>query len=314
MTTAPPVRFCPRHRVPLGTAGCPRCSQEEKLKSRHEERAYWRWLLRASVPLLLFGVWLAVRPQKPEPDRLDPEPFRNAIETAESVLYRGDRLTYEDRTALADGLQALGEQLHKSLPSVALRLAIEDMDPFLGITAFEASEDHLDVVAARQRWEVLRAKHFQQAKWFEHGSRALEEAQTSAVAKGVPPDAEGYRASLEQIRALSGRIQDAIERLPANPDELDSDSYEIWQSVKQDTARDVARIRSQLPLKHNDVDASWQQALRKLEKALDAVSKTAGPDIHTPTLVPMRATGGARVYQANIHIQAAREAIETAAR
>lgn len=195
-----------------------------------------------------------------------------------------------------------------------LRRAIEDMEPFLMITAFDASENRVDIVAARQRWEVLRAKHFQQAEWFEHGSRALEEAQTSATAKGVPPDAESYRASLEQIRALCGRIQDAIERLPDNPDDLDSDSYEIWQSVKRDTAQDVRRIREQLPLKRNDVDASWKQALRKLEKALDAVSQAAGPDIHTPTLVPMRATGGARVYQANMHIQAAREAIETAAR
>jgi hypothetical protein len=188
---------------------------------------------------------------------------------------------------------------------VPLRRAIEAMEPFLMITAFEASENRVDLVAARQRWEQLRGAHFQQADWFAQGSRALEEAQTSAAARGVPPDADAYMASLEQIRALSGRIQDAIERLPANPDDLDGDSYDIWQSVKRDTAQDVGRIRQQLPLKRDDVDEGWKQALRKLEKALDAVAKAAGPDIHTPTLVPSQPTGRARVHQANSHIQAA---------
>jgi hypothetical protein len=302
----------------MGRAGCPRCLQEERLAHREEEQAFWhwfrRWALRLLIPALLVSLWLAPKPDKVEPDRLDPESYRKAIETVESVLYRGDRLTADDRVALADGLQALSIALHQSRPSLALRRAIEGMDQFLTVTAFESSQDRLDVVDARKRWEVLRAAHFQSAEWFERSSQALEEAQTSTSARGVPPDVDRYEQSLDQMRALIDRVQTYVEQLPENRDDLDGDTYDRWQADRKTTAADVQRVREGFPLKRTDVDQSWRKALNDLEKALDTASRIVAPDPYSPTLVPNRSSGLFRVRLAQGALQKARESVAAALR
>ena len=314
MSSAPPVRYCPRHRVPMGTRGCPRCDQEERLSHREESSAFRRWLIRAAVPLLIFGAWLAMRrPPPPAPDRLDPAPYRNAIETAESVLYRGDRLTWEDRQALSQACFALGEQLNRT-PSVLARRAAEAMGPFLSFTAYDAEQDRLKVVEARGQWEALRQAHFQDAPWFSRSSQALEEAQSSTSARGVPPDVDRYEASLSEITALVNRLQDALEQLPDDPEDLDGDTYDRWQAQRRDTRRDMERIRQGFPLARDDVDQSWKLALSRLNQALETTGRIAGPDPRTPALVPRRSSGRVRVLEAQGAIRSAREALAAAVR
>jgi len=312
MSSPPSARLCPRHRIAVGPRGCPRCDQEERLAHREESNHFRRWAIRAAVPLLLFGAWLAIRPQpRTAPTRLDPNPYRNAIETLESVLYLGDRLTWEDRQTLSQALLTLGEQLNRT-PSVLARRVGEAMTPFLSITAFEADSDRLKLVEARTKWEQLRRAHFQDAPWFAHGSQALEAAQTSSAARGVPPDVDRYEASLDEIAALLNRLEDGVERLTDYTQDLDGDAYDAWQSQRRDAATDADRIREGFPLVRDDVDQQWKLALRKLKQALDTVSRVAAPDPRTPTLVPTRSSGRVRVLSAKHAIQAAREAVATA--
>jgi hypothetical protein len=300
--------------VPIGTRGCPRCDQQERLAHRDESSAFRRWFIRAAVPLLIFGIWLAIRRQPAAvPDRLDPAPYRNAIETAESVLYRGDRLTGVDRQALSQACFALGEQLRRT-PSLAARRASDAMEPFIAATTFEAEMDRLNVVEARTQWEALRQAHFQDAAWFARASQALEEAQTSSSARGVPPDADRYEPSLTEITALANRLQDGLEQLPDDPEDLDGDTYDRWQGQRRDTKSDIERIRQGFPLERGDVDQRWKLALRKLNQALETVGRIAGPDVRTPTLVPRRSSARVRLLEAQAALRAAREAVADAPR
>jgi hypothetical protein len=312
--TAAQARFCPRHHVAIGPRGCPRCEREESLRHREEEHAFWRWAAWASLPLVAVGLYVVLRSHPAGPDRLDPEPYRRAIETAESVLYRGDRLTADDRSALADGLLALSEALHRTTPSPAWRRAIEGMDRFLNVTAIEARDETFDVVRVRKDWEGVRQACLQDAEWFEHSSQALEEAQTSSSARGVPPDADRYDKALEDVRFLANRAQTYVEMLPEGWEEMDGDAYDRWQSQRKEMAADIARAREGFPLKRNDVDASWRKALGDLERALDAVSRMFAPDPHTPTLVPSRGSASIRIGTARSAIQRAQDSIAAAAR
>lgn len=314
--SAVPARFCPRHRVAIGPRGCPRCEQAERIAHREEQRGFWRWAAWASLPLLVVGAWAALRPQRVEPDRLDPEPYRRAIETAESVLYREDRLSPEDRSALGDALQALSQAMQQSVPSVALRRAIQGTDRYLGMTAVMTRDETFDVVRARQEWERLRGLHFVEAEWFRHGSMALMEAQTSSAARGIPEDVDRYDRSLEGIRFLAERAQTYLEMLPEAGEDVDGDTYERWQSQKQEMAAAVERVNEGFPLIRppHEIDPAWGAARSALDNALRAVSRMCGPDPYSPSLVPNRNQAEFRAGSARSAIQRAQEAIDRAPR
>ena len=315
MSDAPAPRFCPEHRVPIGPRGCPRCVQAENIEHREELRAFWRWARWASVPVVLVGLWAVFRPEKaPAPNRLDPQPYRSAIETAESILYWGDRLTPEDRRKLTESLHALSIAIQTTPPSAAQHQASEELVPLLEITALEAEQDRVDVAEVRKQWEARRQACFQDADWFRHGSAALDEAQTSSSTPVVPPDVELYGMSLEQIRHLANRAQTYVEQLPFDPDDLDTEAYDTFQSQKREIAADAEKLREALPQKNAQMDPSWQKALRHLDEALSAVSKICGPDLTSPSLVPGRSEGVRRAHAAQFAIHTAQQSIEAASR
>lgn len=289
--------------------------QAEKVEHREELRAFWRWARWASVPLVLALLWAVFRPEKPlTPSRLDPTAYRSAIETAESVLYWGDRLTPDDRATLAEALRALADAIQRTAPSQAQHLASEGLVPFLVITALEVDQDRLDVVEVRRQWEARRQSCFEDADWFQRSSPALEEAQAASSARAVPPDVDRYGMSLEQIRHLANRAQTYVERLPSYPDDVDGDAYDGWQSQKREIAADVERVRESFPLKRPEVDPAWQKALRDLDEALRAVGRICGPDVRTPSLVPTRSQGVLRVQRAQAAIRKAQDSIDAAPR
>jgi hypothetical protein len=313
--TTTPARFCPHHRVPVGPRGCPRCVQAENVDHREELRAFWRWARWASVPVVLVGLWAVFRPAKPlTPSRLDPQAHRGAIETVESVLYWGDRLTPQDRVTLADGLRTLSVAIQRAVPSPAQHLANEELVPLLEITALEVDQDRLDVAEVRKQWEARRRSCFQDADWFRRSSPALDEAQASSAAPVVPPDADLYAMSLEQIRHLASRARTYVEQLPFDPDEVDGEVYDLWQSQKREIAADVQRVRETLPQKRPEMDQGWQKALRHLDEALGEVARICGPDIRSPSLVPSRAEGLNRAYRAQAAIRKAQDSIDAAPR
>jgi hypothetical protein len=282
---------------------------------REETRAFRRWALRLSAPLLLAALAFVAWPRRPAgPARLDPELFRKEIETIESVLYRGDRQTPEDRGTLSRALQVLVGSLRGWPPSEAKRRASTGMEQFLILTAVDSDLDRLDPVAARHRWEALRGEYFADAPWFERGSAALETAQASAESRGVPADMDAYDQSLAAIRSLITSARVSADELSADGSNPDLAAYDTWQRNKAQLQEDVAWIRERLPLKSDEVDPAWKVARSDLERALNRVAAVLNADPRTSTLQPHPVTTWERLRRAEIDVEAAGESIARASR
>lgn len=315
VTAVGPRPFCAKHRVALGPRGCPHCAQQEMRAHRDETNAFWRRAIWVSIPVLVLALAYAAWPRKPAgPVRLEPEPFRAEIETIESVLYRGDRLTFEDRDALARGLDALVGALRSRPQTEPKRRARAGMEEFLVLTGLDAERDRLDLLAVRHRWQALRGEYFADAEWLEHGSAALEAAQQSSESRGVPPDVAAYDQSLESIRAEFNWVRVVTDHLPSNMEDVDQKAYEGWQRDRDRLKGDVDRIRQDFPLKRDDVDPAWKRALYDLDHALQNVGQILNADAHTPTLMPHPSTAWQRLRVAQVGINRAADSIASAPR
>lgn len=313
--TQTPRRFCARHRVALGPRGCPHCAQQELRAHREEESSFWRQVRWGFIPLLVLAFAYIAWPRRADNlPTLDPEAFRKEIETIESVLYRGDRLTREDRESLSEGLGALTSALQRPPLGAAQRRALAGMSQFLVTTASDAAKDHLDVIDVRHRWQTLRGDYFRDAQWLEHGSTALEVAQRSSESRGVPPDVAAYDESLASIRTELNWARAVVDRLPGNLDDADPGAYDGWHRDKATLADDVEAIRRRFPLKREDVDMAWKRSFFELDHALQNVGGILGPDVHTPTLMPHPSTGQQRVMIAQVAINRAADSIASAPR
>jgi hypothetical protein len=314
MAAVSPRPSCAKHRVPLGPRGCPRCAQEDVRAHREEARRFWRQVTWVAVPLLVVAVTYMAWPRGPaRPALLDPEEFRNELETIESVFYRGDRLTDDDRAALAQGLDALVGRLRSRPQTAPKRRARAGMEEFLVVTSLDVERDRLDLPAIRHRWQSLRGEYFADAQWLEHGSAALEAAQRSSESRGVPPDVAAYDRSLETIRAEFAWARVVADHLPYNVEDV-GDAYDGWRRDRDRLKEDVDRIRSELPLKRDDVDPAWKSALYQLDRALTNVGQILNPDARTPTLMPHPSTAWQRAQVAQAGIERAAETIASAPR
>lgn len=270
------MSFCTVHQIKVGPRGCPQCLREEAVAHRIESGRFWRWaaLVFGGIALLA-GLTLALlpKPVRFEPF-LDPEPFRAAIETTESALYTTGRLTPEDRQALREGLAEFVMVLRKQLPTTAQRRALEKYERFCTMTPVEAESDYFDVVAARQQWETLRGQYFRPASWFRASSTALEQAQTSTTARGIPDDIPKYQAVIDELRLLNARAEAALQ---TPRDELDYDGRNSLDTFRSDMKRDVERVRQQMPARFQGMEPGWRRANDDLEAAVRSVAGALGP-------------------------------------
>lgn len=317
------MNVCPVHQMPLGPRGCPQCLRNEVLARAADRTRFWRWtaivflpaLAALALAALALGAWLAARTQPQREPRLDPSAFRAPIQTIESVLYETEAVTSDDRRLLGEGLRGLISELRRARPSLAQRRALEAVEPFCLVTAVEADEEGFNVLAARRQWEALRAKHFVEAPWFRASSPALEQAQASGAARGMPADAHLYQPALDQLRLLATRVETVLQSLPEHSGEdLEGDTHERWRAARLEVRADLERIRQQSPAPFEGMEPSWRRAYNDLEKAMREVPGMLGGDHRTPTLVPNATEGRYRIQRARYVLEQAQASLDAAAR
>jgi hypothetical protein len=173
---------------------------------------------------------------------------------------------------LKDGLREFQTILLRLRPSPTQRRAREEYQMFCTMTPAEADHDSFDVVATRRRWEELRRAHFRAAPWFRSSTPALEQAQTSATARGIPADAQKYQAVIDELRLLNARVEAHLAPAPLDRDQVDYDGRNVLESARADLRRDVERVRQQMPAQFVGMEPRWRRANTELESALRAVA------------------------------------------
>lgn len=269
--------LCPTHQVPIAPGGCPRCLREVVLAREAESRHFWRWAALVFGSLFVAVALTVVfwpRPRKVE-TRLDSAPFRPAIEAVEAVLYQTDRIDYGQQVALQGGLADFQVALRRLRPSVAQRRALEQYPMFCTMASHEVGNDGFDLVATRKKWEALRGEHFHPASWFRTSSPALELAQTTESARGIPADVHLYQPVINELRLLVSRAE-AASQTRSGYDE-DAPTFSPQTSAKEELKADIARIRQGFPAKALDKDPAWRKAHADLEAAMTAAGYMLGP-------------------------------------
>lgn len=310
------MSFCAVHRMNAGPRGCPQCLRGEALSRGAEAARFRRWaaLVFGSIVLAAALTFLLLPPPAFGPQYLDPEPFRPAIEKIEGALYSTERLGQDDRDALTLGLSELQAGIRKLRPSAARRRAQEPCARFCAVTAFEAERDTFDLPSARTRWEALRRSHFKPAAWFRASSIALQQAQTSASARGIPADAGLYQAAIDRLRLVQARAEAELGVLPEDPDEMDSADYQRWRQARPEVLKDIERLRAEFPVPFTGMEPGWRRAHDDLEQATRAVAGLLRPTTHTSSLVPYGQEARARVSQVRAAVDQAQASLDAAPR
>jgi hypothetical protein len=261
------MELCPKHQVPVGPRGCPRCLREVVLARETESGHFWRWaalvfgsILAAMV--LTIALWPSSRKAE---TRLDPAAFRPAIEAVEAALYHAGRLEAAKKVSLQQGLADLQARLRRLRPSVAQRRAMEQYPMFCTMAAVEVEHEGFDVVATRKRWEALRAAHFHPAPWFRASSPALELAQATESAGRIPADTHLYQPAIDELRLLVSRAEAA-----SRPREDLGGDPPPFSTTRAEIKADLERIRSGLPATVAGMDPAWRKAHADLEAAMTA--------------------------------------------
>jgi hypothetical protein len=302
--------------MPAGPRGCPQCLREDAVSHSLESGRFWRWaalVFGSIVGLAALTVVLAPSPSRVE-RVLDPTPFRSAIETTESVLYAAGRLGPDDQMTLREGMGEFLLVLRKQLPTVAQRRALEKYERFCTMTPVMAEQSSFDLVAARKEWEELRAAHFRAAPWFRRSSVALEEAQTSGTARGIPADADKYQPAIDQLRLLCSRVEAELAAVPDDPEDIDHEAHGRWRTARSDVQRDVERLRQQLPVPFAGMEPRWRRAWDDLDKAMRGLPGLMRPNLYSPVLMPHGAEARGRIPAGRALIDQAQASLDAAPR
>lgn len=308
------MTFCTVHNTQAGPRGCTLCQRDEQLMRANESRRFWRGAALIAVPfvaVLAAVAYFAIsRAVAPRGERLDPRPYRAAIEDIESGLYSTERLGFEAGERMRQGLRQLPLDLRRTMPSLAQRRALEALDRYCVMTAVTSENAGFDVPAARKEWEELRAAHFTAAPWFRTSSAALEQAQQSDDARGIPGDVAQYQATIDQLRLAAARAEVVLQSV----DDQEEGAGERWRSGRADLKADMDRILQQAPIAFPGMDPTWRRAQNELEKAAKTVGGMLGASINSPSQIPYAGEGRYRVLRARGAIESAEAALSAARR
>jgi len=312
-TDPPPGLVCETHQVRHGPRGCPRCRHEAHQAQRAERDRFRRTAVVVLVPLLAFGIWLALRPGPQSPRRLDPAPYREAITTIESVLYAREFVDGGDRYVLSQALRGLEQDLKHTFPSVAQREALKAIGSWAMVTRVKADpiDARLDIPALRARWEQLRGEHFQTAEWFRQGSADLEDVQYSDASRGLPDDPDAYQRTMDQLMSVLQDVNKVFSALPPRGRSASESVRREWDFAVSHVPSDLAAVRGNLPLYPADRDRSWQQAHTALDAAITAAEQLIPADA---AKLPDRLGAQQRYSKALWKVSVAQRAIDGAPR
>jgi hypothetical protein len=203
---------------------------------------------------------------------LDAAHFRSNMQDVETVLYSTGPLDSEQRYLLRTGLLNFQLQVRGLRPSLAQRRALEHYDMFCVVTSHEAEQDDFDRVAARRRWEELRAANFLPAPWFRTSSATVEQGQASEAGRGIPPDHHLYQPIIDELRLAISRVEMAARTASAEEDAgVDDVGFDRRQTMRSELKADLDRIRQAYPVTFDGMEPHWRKAHRDLGEAMKLV-------------------------------------------
>jgi hypothetical protein len=243
--------------------------------------------------------------------------FRAPIATLEAHLFATGPVTREDGKALAHAFEDLGKALDARSGTHIARYSARELRTLAGMSRRLSDRPRGDLERVRTQWMRVRSNTFDDASWFR-----FSEADPVATPEEIRvPLGEADRATVDELRALLDRIDEAIERGADQTDRLGepepSGSTEpgvagAWHDWTADWIAKIDRIRERLP---REPESSAPFAVRYgrdgVVRALDELSAVPGASA-TGGRPPYRVEWTRRFENARRNARAARDWIERA--
>ena len=267
------------HYDPEMSTGCARCLREAAKAVRKRPPQLVIILLcllgMASILFYIFGplrggvthaidLGVATSPTY-RIERLDPEPFRQALEGLEVSLFQ----TPIDETA---DLLVVSADIASSTAYLSTRIL--EAEPVAGVTTADLvarlgqqmPTDQVimaDVERARGQWLRIRRQRLKAADWFYDPSKAAESSETTSIAD-YSDIASGLQslvlAGVAEVQALNDSEAGGI---------VSESAGEQWRVFTRDWSQQVASLESRLPARPGaQADGRLLAAIQDLEQAL----------------------------------------------
>ncbi len=274
------------HYDPRLTSGCAVCRKEGLIAAPPPVKPQFLplLLLILAIVLVIYGVFLpglrnqggeqeALVPETQTAHKLDPEGYREAIETVETALYENPAsdlalMTDDARLALA----ALAEGLRTS-PHQISRQAATQIDLLMaGLPEETATLESFE--QARAEWPRLRLRYFSPASWFNRTANAA--ASDDRVTLATYRDLAGDLMAL--VDEGSGHIEELSQPTAPNYVDPEDEARKIrqWQSYRKEWFGRLEALRSRLPERPGtDANAEILMATQHLEQAFSRATSLA---------------------------------------
>jgi hypothetical protein len=248
----------------------------------------------------------ATSPEVADFGRLDPEPYRERIESLESILYNMDPSDLETADRAATEANKLSIQLHRGNSSLIHRQAGGALLIFSGQIGSQSDTGYatLDLPRTRKQWENLRNSLFTHAGWFRQSN--------SRIAQQNPRSPRIDNRLVDQLHQVAGKVESLIgegrleaERFgepyvdaPARSSDLDV-LVRQWQNWSRNWSQSVDRVGDGMPGQPaSDSDVRLLKAYNNLNSALQNLA--ALPHAANDSGVPFRRSRQKRFDQASL--------------
>ncbi len=233
---------------------------------------------------------------------LDPEPYRERIETLEQALFEPQ----------ADELGGIGDAIGTAASD--LSRAIRANEPQAGRQAMTAISELRrsiegveftldDLKASRETWSQLRIKYFRRASWF------------NATAPTYPPTDRAaltvYRSAIDELGELINEGSDEARTLAADLPDFGAEDerqrrQEQWREFARDWRQRLDQLERRLPERPTaEASTSVLLAIQNLEEAFTRVRSLAAD-----RELPFDQGLGARFEEAGELVERARMAFD----
>jgi hypothetical protein len=178
--------------------------------------------------------------------------FRAPIANLEARLFAAGPLTMEDRIVLARAFDDMGKALEAGSGTHMARYSARETHTLAAMSRGLGTLGGSDLDRLRNNWMRVRANTFDDAAWF----RFSEKDPVAPPEEVRVPLSAGDRQTVEELRTVLDRIDDAIERGQREAGDLGepepSGTTEDWVARKwrdwsTDWSAEMERLRGRMP-------------------------------------------------------------------